>query len=519
MNDMDGPVEAAPEAQDRERELKLDFAGSDLPALRRRLAALSGGRRRPSLLTATYFDTAEGDLAKAGLTLRIRRQGRSFKQTIKRGEGAFGLFDRLEIERPAPGGAPKLTVGERQTLQGFLDAPLSEDRPLVPVFVTSVKRAVFQIARGASQIEVALDDAAVEAGGRRAEFHELELELRAGEERDLFSLARELMTVLPLRVGVLAKSARGQELAKGKAPRTSFKAKGPAVLPGMTVEQAFLAIVADCVAQFRQNENLILEAPGEPAVHQARVALRRLRSAFTLFKPIIADARAPSLAEGLKWLAGELGAARDLDVLIEAEIKVREGNAAPDSSLPDILQAKREAAYTAAVAALKTPRALDLMLDLTEWAAIGDWRHEPSTLDERAEDVRAFAGRVLEKRAAKLMKRSKGLADLDIETRHEARKEAKKLRYAAEFFGRLYEGGRYDHFTDDLAKLQEQLGALNDIATAREATAGLAKGADDNMAAFAAGMFAGQAEARAPKLLEKAEKRRAKLKKAKPFWT
>jgi inorganic triphosphatase YgiF len=518
MNDIVGPLDATAEAQDRERELKLDFSGADLPALRRRLASLSGGPRRPSLLTATYFDTAEGDLAKAGVTLRVRKQGRTFKQTIKRGEGAFGLFDRLEIERSAPGGAPKLTVGERQTLEGLLGAPL-EDRPFVPVFVTNVKRAVFQISRGASQVEAALDDAAVEAGGRRAEFHELELELRAGDERDLFSLARELMTVAPLRVGVLAKSARGQQLAKQKGPRTSFKAKGPAVAPGMTVEQAFMAIVADCVAQFRQNENLILEAAGEPAIHQARVALRRLRSAFTLFKPIIADARAAGLAEDLKWLAGELGAARDLDVLIEAEIKAREGSAAPDSSLPGILQAKREAAYAAAIAALKTSRALDLMLDLTEWTAIGDWRREPSAAENRAEDVQAFAGRVLGKRATKLMKRSKGLADLDIEDRHEARKEAKKLRYAAEFFGRLYEGGRYDHFTDDLAKLQEQLGALNDIATAREATAGLAKDADDTMAAFAAGMLAGQAGARAPKLLEKAEKRRAKLKKAKPFWT
>ncbi|MFC7052108.1 CHAD domain-containing protein [Hansschlegelia quercus] len=519
MNDIIGPLDAEPEAQDRERELKLDFSRADLPALRRRLASLSGGPRRPSLLTATYFDTAEGDLAKAGVTLRVRRQGRTFKQTIKRGEGAFGLFDRLEIERSAPGSAPKLTVSERQTLEGLLDAPLGEDRLFVPVYVTNVKRAVFQIARGGSQIEAALDDAVVEAGGRRSEFQELELELRAGDERDLFSLARELMTVAPLRVGVLAKSARGDELAKQKGPRTSFKAKAPAVAPGMTVEQGFLAVVADCVAQFRQNENLILEEASEPAIHQARVALRRLRSAFTLFKPIIADARAAGLAEDLKWLAGELGAARDLDVLIEAETKAREGSAAPDSSLPEILCAKREEAYAAAIAALNTSRALDLMLDLTEWTAVGDWRHEPSAAEDRAEDVQAFSGRVLGKRASKLMKRSKGLANLDIETRHEARKEAKKLRYAAEFFGRLYEGGRYDHFTDDLAKLQEQLGALNDIATAREATAGLAKGADDNMAAFAAGMFAGQAEARAPKLLKKAEKRRAKLKKAKPFWT
>lgn len=518
MNDVADGAEDATDASGRECELKLDFVPADLPALRRRLAALSGGPRRPSQLATTYFDTPGRDLEKADVTLRVRRQGRTFKQTIKRGEASFGLFDRLEIERRCAGEIPKLTVGERQALEVLTGAEIREDQPLEPVFRTVVKRATFPIGRGATLIEVALDDAVAEAAGRSAAFYEIELELMSGEEAALFGLARELMETAPLRMGVLAKSTRGRELARGGAPRSSFKAKGSPVRPGMSVEQAFLAIVADCVLQFRRNEDLILGDPRAEAIHQARVALRRLRSAFTLFKPLIADTRTPSLAEGLKWLAGELGAARDLDVLLSHERQAREDGVAPESALPDILEANRAEAYASARAGLNSPRALSLMVDLAEWAAIGDWRAAPETEAERGAPIAEFAEAVLGKRFGKVMKRSKGLTELDVETRHEVRKEAKKLRYATDFFGGLYDGRRYEAFAGDLAKLQDGLGALNDIATAREATGRIAKEADDNSAAFAAGMLAGQAEARAPRLLRQAEKRRAKLKNARKFW-
>jgi inorganic triphosphatase YgiF len=516
---LDGPQQDAP----RERELKLDLPQTALPAIRQRLSALSGSKPRGVRLRSVYFDTEAMDLRGAGVTLRIRHQNRRRIQTLKQGGGDVGLFDRLEIERPAGGDAPGLTESERDALSAMLDGPCPAEAALLPVFATEVKRSVYLITRGESLVEVAVDDAAAVADEGRRPFCELELELRAGDAAELFRLARELGEVAPLRISVGSKASRGYALLE-KDERLSFKAKGSPIRPGMTVAEAFLAVLADCVGQFRRNEDLLLVAPQDKALHQARVALRRLRSAFTLFRDVIADPRTGALAVELKWLANSLGAARDLDVLIERQ----ESGAGADApgqgaaALTEKLVASRDEAYGSSLEALKSPRALKLMMDLTEWAALGAWRTAPDAAELRDAPVEAFAARTLDKRLKRFEKKAKGLAKLTPEDRHEARIEAKKLRYATDFFGGLYaadgEGGRHAKFLRRLTELQDVLGELNDVATAQRLTFEAVEGESDAAAAFAAGRLAGKAEARIDDLLEQAGESRSKLRKAKPFW-
>lgn len=517
-----------PALDTRERELKLEVSPTSLRALGAALGRLEGAQRRgpAARLASTYFDTVGHDLLKAGVSLRIRRKGRGRTQTIKKGEGGAGFFDRLELERPVRGDEPSLTSEESAALATMLGRPLLPEDALAPVFVTQVKRTIYDVERGDLSLEIAIDDAVIETGERRATFCELEIELKAGDPAGMFAIVRELSGVAALRLSVHAKSRRGYALlAEGR--RRAAKAKPAPIQPGMNVEAAFLAVVSDCVAQFRDNEDILLREPGEKAVHQARVALRRLRSGISMFRPILPSPETLALAQELRWLAGALGDARDLDVFAKDRLVVEGAAVEPDpaaAALAARVAARRDEAYAQAVANLRSKRAVDLMLSLAKWSAIGAWRMQRSTAEARAATIESFAATVLDDRLRKLHKKAKALLKLAPEKRHEARIEAKKLRYACDFFADLYTGKqakKHKAFVGVMADLQDKLGLLNDISTARRLTAELAREAvDDHDAdlAFSAGLVAGRAQADAARLIDRAQKNMAVLLDAKPFW-
>ena len=147
---------------------------------------------------------------------------------------------------------------------------------------------------------------------------------------------------------------------------------------------------------------------------------------------------------------------RNLDVLLQ---KTERGE------FRDLLQEKRDAAYADVVHALDSSRARALMLDFNEWLHCGDY------LGNGADPVavEAFAAKALEKMRRKMKKHGRDFADVDDEQRHRVRKDAKKLRYGAEFFATLYldkrELRRHERFLTAMAGLQDQLGLLNDLVT------------------------------------------------------
>ncbi|MGI0524106.1 CHAD domain-containing protein [Rhizobium giardinii] len=110
------------------------------------------------------------------------------------------------------------------------------------------------------------------------------------------------------------------------------------------------------------------------------------------------------------------------------------------------------------------------MIDLAEWISIRDWRSDQRGEALRLQPAKDFAAGVLDKLWKKVAKGGRNLIDLDDEARHELRIVAKKLRYAAEFFGPLYnskkETKRSKRFLVALEDLQDHLGSLNDLATA-----------------------------------------------------
>ncbi|RIA46389.1 inorganic triphosphatase YgiF [Hephaestia caeni] len=438
-----------------ELELKLDLTSEAAAAFE--ASALLPGDPDIAAQHSIYFDTPDQALSKAGLSLRIRRSGRKRIQTVKAdGASAAGLFARSEWERPVSNDTPVLDDATpiRTMLGDAADA-------IGPAFEVRIERRSWIIEESGATIELVLDRGEAVAGERTSPICEIELELKTGQPAALFALARRINAVAPVRLGVQSKAERGYRLA---APVAKMVKAEPVTLgAGMTAAEAFRRIVQSCLRQFRLNEALLLTGRDAGALHQARVALRRLRSAFSIFKPVIGGNDPVPLREELRWLAGELGEARNLDVLLER---------AKPGALHDRIAAAREAAYSQVEAVLASARVRALMLDLAEWTASGDWLTAPDIADRRDQPARDFAVTALDRFRRKVKKDGRDLAKTDDEARHEVRKDAKKLRYASEFFAGLFERKREKRrqkkFLAALEALQDQLGALNDLATAPE---------------------------------------------------
>jgi CHAD domain-containing protein len=188
------------------------------------------------------------------------------------------------------------------------------------------------------------------------------------------------------------------------------------------------------------------------------VALRRLRSALSTFKGVVRDDRYDQIRAELRWIAAELGHARNLDVLLE-RVSYK------DAAKP--LRAARKKAYAAVQTALASDRARASMLDLSEWTAIGTWSWSAAGTEARAQPIEQFAASALEKHRRRLKRLGRELDEVGDEERHEARIEGKKLRYATEFFASLFRGKkatrRYRAFYDALEELQAHLGDLDAV--------------------------------------------------------
>jgi CHAD domain-containing protein len=117
---------------------------------------------------------------------------------------------------------------------------------------------------------------------------------------------------------------------------------------------------------------------------------------------------------------------------------------------------------------LASQRYADLALALAAWVERRGWR-EGADVDARLrqrEEVATFAAGVLRRRHKQVAKRGKGFEDLDPEARHRLRIALKKLRYGMDFFAGLFPGKRVEAFRKAVARMQDRLGHLNDVAVA-----------------------------------------------------
>lgn len=476
-----------------EVELKLTSDADGLSALAS--APELAGQPVVKNLETTYYDTPDRRLTSRGIALRVRRVGRSYVQTIKTsGKGSSaGLSQRGEWEWPVKGPTPDLTVIDDRAVLGLIG--LIRPAELKPIFATKVRRGVHLLRFPDAIVEVALDNGEIVAGRRRQQLHEVELELKEGEVERLFALALALHRHHPLGIDPRSKAARGEALASAVPPAPRFQA--PVELPpDITVDDGLVVILGDCLTQWTENLPAALDGSDPEGVHQARVALRRLRSALQLFHPVIGAAGISGMRDQIRTVASSMGPARDIDVFID-EIMGPVKTALPEepslTSLEDAARTLKHAFYDDCRASLISPPTTEMALAVGHWIAVRGWREQPYSpvVEWLDKPMVRLADRLLQKRLRAVLKRGRGFAKLTLADRHEVRIATKKLRYAVDFCAPLYSEKATKPFFKQLKRLQSLLGLLQDQAMAASVLDKLVPATADADLARAAGLVTG----------------------------
>lgn len=499
----------------REVEIKLELPGElkKLP-----LSSNDNDFPRSEDLTSVYFDTDRRDLHKHGVTLRVRRVGDHYIQTIKASDGR--LFERGEWETEIHGNRPDLDAARGTALQPFIDDNFHEQ--LRPVFETRVRRSTFPLKTKDYEITLSVDHGSIDTGKDTITLNEAELELKRGSRAHLFKVARSLSRSAHADLAVKSKSQRGYELLEGSKAAVE-RTDSVTVKAGMSTSDAFRLVASTCLKQIVANKSAVLASDSE-GIHQMRVGLRRLRTAMSLFSDIIPGKKTDDIKVELKWLTGELSPSRELDVFLTEVVRPLE-NTAHSSELRPLtgeLEKRRDAALERAKAAVRSQRFRNLTLDVAEWLEIGRWQKpQDMLLRQRCEEpVETAVVAQLSRRWRKIRKRGRRLLELDTRQRHKLRIQAKKVRYASEFFETLFSGKkmrkRRRKFVAAIKDIQSCLGGLNDISAHISRSREIAS--ETAEATFAAGLVIGHEEAREAATLIAAQRAHKTFSKAQPYW-
>ena len=461
-----------------ETELKLHLAAAHIERLKHS-SVLAKSVCTDVDIDNVYFDTKDRLLHRHRMALRVRQIGGRWVQTLKTSPKTSGtISSRGEWETPA-----RVVRGRGSIDLGRLsESPLPEllakqkVRPeLEPLFRTRVRRAQWAVERGEAVIEVALDVGAISAEVRQQSLREpiceLELELKQtqgeGTAATLIDLALELLDVdgkapPALTPVALSKAERGYQLA-AQRPIPVVKASAKTFVKDITnrstTASALRAVVACGLAVLTANIEGLLRHDNPEYVHQARVALRRVRSATRLFDREQSDVP-QSLRNEIRWFARALGDARDWDVLVDETLPSLTDAIGGDALkvLVAKADAKRNQARTNIRKAARSARYAALVLHGERWCMSAAPAGAPLLADAAAPGSR--------KASKKLLRSARFFAALSTPRRHRVRILAKRLRYTLDLFAVALPKQATARYVEVLAELQDVLGQLNDVSVA-----------------------------------------------------
>ncbi|SDE30893.1 CYTH domain-containing protein [Paraburkholderia lycopersici] len=205
-----------------EREIKLALPRDQVDAALRLFETRAGEPGRAVKLENVYFDTPALTLARAKSALRLRRAPEGWLQTFKTiGVAQNGLHARHEWEMPVAGEALEIGKLLHECDEAGVSTALSDAAAtLIPLFRTDFTRTLWALEVDGAQVEAAVDQgeitADVNGATRRRPICEIELELKAGDEAALHTLAAELAKALPgVAPDDTSKAQRGYKLREG----------------------------------------------------------------------------------------------------------------------------------------------------------------------------------------------------------------------------------------------------------------------------------------------------------------
>jgi triphosphatase len=443
-----------------ETELKLHISPEHLQKLRRHpwIRSISVSRARNLKLYSVYYDTADLELRRRAMALRLRRIGKRYLQTLKGGgEVNAGLHQRNEWETPVP--SEQLDFEMLKACGGEL--PHGVRNRLQPVFVTDFLRNMRLIEFEGAQIELCMDSGEIRAGQSSCPISELELELKSGNARQLFKLALTLLDIIPLEVEHTSKAEYGYLLFSAAKPSVS-KARFPELKKTQSIPGALQNLISACLLHVQSNVPGALLRMDEEYLHQVRVGLRRLRVALSFTRRFRTDAELTALREQVAQLCVALGRSRDWDVFVTqtlAPICTRLPEHAGLREVLNVSERSRKKQHAGIESNLASQEFQRMLLRFGAWMHDEHWGESGTALED-------FAVQILKKRGKVVVKLGNALTGEDSAQLHALRIACKKLRYSTEMFGSLFAETRSKDYVAALAELQDILGTLNDIAVA-----------------------------------------------------
>jgi triphosphatase len=417
-------------------------------------------------LHRTYLDTAGLTLARHGVALRLRRQGRLWEAGLER-------VGRTEdaARRPEPrvelAAAPASPFAPPEPLHTQIAALLA-GRPLTPILLAEARRRRIEVlppdpARAGDPIaELKLDRVRLRAppGEQATDSYEVAVERRHGDLRDVTAVERALRHDFSLVRAGESELQRGLTAFYGGGIIGSADRR---VLAHDTVRDGVRHIVGRHLYRLRLHDPGTRAGESPEALHDMRVATRRLRAAVRVFAEGIPVRSRDRLKRELRWLGQLLGPVRDLDVQLA---KLDAFTAASPAGfrpalgrLREHMAGERRGRRAEMVAGLEAKRYFRLLLRLERFADAQARGRAGTAAQERI----AVAGRrAIKKAFRRLIERGNEIGETpQPEDLHALRIRAKRLRYLLEFLGELT-GKPGRRLIKYLVELQDLLGSYHD---------------------------------------------------------
>jgi CHAD domain-containing protein len=439
------------------------------------------GRARTAAAETIWSDSPDGALSAEGLILEAPRRGKR-------------LLRRL-LPLPDAAWHPAQPAGIDGVYEANEGPPLAEDAPLVAVAAFTGRRQSFGLDLPEGTAGVVLLTGRLRSVAAEREVARVCL---TGPLPAVIAAAHGIAAELPLAPPLVTLAEEARAMAGGTPPRP-HRLGPPDTGAATTTEDAFLRAVGHLLEVLHQQAARIRHGGGPEAVHQSRVALRRLRSVLRVFRDATDGPELRSLDARLREVVAVLGPARDWDVFLAGtgrEVGTAFAEDARVAALLRAAEAKRSAAYDAALAMVGAPGWRALLIDALAVLLARPWRDTDQAEQRAAQEMpaRAFGRMVLDRRWSRLRRAGAEFATLSAEQLHELRLDGKRLRYAAEVFAPLFDDRRARRFLRRLGRLQDGLGIANDAAVARGLARALSAGAAGR--SWAVGCVEGWCEAR-----------------------
>ena len=446
-----------------EREVKLGAGPAfHLPDLAGVIEGVAVGPSETVRMETVYYDTPDLRLARWGVSLR-HRAGEGW--TLKLAEppskpgNQSAVLERDELT--FQGGAKRPPEAALEVVRAYV-----RKAELVPVArLSTVRRRVRLVDASGTRVAEVVDDEVSVRDGRRvaARFREIEVEVPGEDSVD------GIITPLVTRL-------RGAGAGAPDPTPKHIRALGPRAIEPPEVAQAPLLpdapakdviqnVLAESVAALLHNDPLVRTGRDPEAVHQARVATRKMRSNLRTFGPLLDPGWTEPLRSELGWLAMGLGAVRDREVLLERLRGSASSLPASDqksaASLLHLLEKEIDGLRKKLIADLDSQRYIDLLETLVAAA------HAPATLPEADQPARAVLPTMATTPWRRLRSAARQLPEAPTDPElHRIRILAKRARYAAEAVAPVAGPGAAA-FAKAAAKLQTVLGEHQDSVTAQ----------------------------------------------------